>query len=191
MLTNEWNQKIAMDAMPIARQESMWKLPAILVILVLFLSVVVVSWPKAAPDESVVGMSKQQIRENYREPDQITFTARSPSVVFDFDEKRRLVDISSKTWMPLLEGEPTTPMDFQAFANASPDEQHRMLMHLVRDADRGRLPAELKSLDDVEARFPNLRFSELWEYWSSMFQTGMNLDFDKAGICTNAREEFF
>lgn len=160
------------------KRERTWKVPAILATLVLFVSVVVASWPSAVPNEWAVGLSKQQIREDFGEPDQVHLLG--PLVVFLFDAKQRLTNIAAS---PSADREKTKPMDYRAFESAAPDDQHQMLMHLVYEADFSILPTELKSPEDVKSRLPTISFAERWCYSPTLFQPGAILGFDEAGVC--------
>jgi hypothetical protein len=142
------------------------------------------------PDETAVGMNKQDILSEFGKPGIITIHGVLRPVVFRFDETRKLIMVV-KSRQALSEKASTIPMDFAAYSEATAADQRSMLYDLVRQSENGELPDELKTADDVQRTFPDVMIREYWRYEPTLMSTGAILCFDdETGVCDEVIEDF-
>ncbi len=78
-------------------------------------------------------------------------------------------------------------IDLDAWKDSSDEVQHRMNLDLVNKSKRGEIPAELRTLADVEKYFPRARYVDHWNYSTGMLQS-IAMSFDPDGIVTEVWE---
>lgn len=167
-----------------------WLMSLALLVFVTFL-LFVGSQLRVYPNESAVGLSKQDILAKFGEPDRVSITGSLKPVIFVFDETRKLEEVVKDDWRPLSGEEKTMSMDFDAFSQASPKDRQSMLMGLVRKSEKGDLPNQLKTTEDVKDFFPDVTIYESWSYEPTLFNTGAIVHFDdETGVCNEVVEDF-
>lgn len=133
-------------------------------------------------DSSLIGLNHSGVRARLREPDAVHGPyswwslgdlppdAELSALVFRYDDALNI----AKVWVRETRSPETKPLplDLDQYRHSDRETRHRMHLALAELSKKGKLPHELRTIDDVERFFPRARFVSQWRYETAGFAVG-------------------
>jgi hypothetical protein len=154
----------------------------------------------AYTDASLIGLTKDEMRVRFAKPKSIGYphstwypnndSREEGGLLFRYDQELNVLSVYfAYPDHDYVAPEPLA-IDLKSWHAQSLHTKRRMNADLVARSEREELPAELRTIHDVERLFPNTQFSDCWNYPSKLFESTAVL-FDRNGKVCETRMEHF